>query len=198
MKQDLEQLRNFITDATKDIAQEYFLLPVADREGGEPLVQYRERVYAYELYHQLRRRWPPWRYSLGGEVDKRRHPIIRDGCLKNVKPDLIVHVPRDMNHNLAVIEIKALPAEEKAVKTDLQKLIAFRNMDGGYAAAFLLVFGESVERVLDYGKRFRQAGINIDLVQLYHHRRPQEPAVTREWGSLPTHTADPGDRGVLQ
>lgn len=106
MKQDLEQLRNFITDATKDIAQEYFLLPVADREGGEPLVQYRERVYAYELYHQLRRRWPPWRYSLGGEVDKRRHPIIRDGCLKNVKPDLIVHVPRDMNHNLAVIEIK--------------------------------------------------------------------------------------------
>ena len=98
-----------------------------------------------------------------------------------------------MNHNLAVIEIKALPAEEKAVKTDLQKLIAFRNMDGGYAAAFLLVFGESVERVLDYGKRFRQAGINIDLVQ-----RPQEPAVTREWGSLPTHTADPGDRGVLQ
>jgi hypothetical protein len=101
MKQDLEQLRNFITDATKDIAQEYFLLPVADREGGEPLVQYRERVYAYDL---------------GGEVDKRRHPIIRDGCLKNVKPDLIVHVPRDMNHNLAVIEIKALPAEEKAVK----------------------------------------------------------------------------------
>lgn len=186
MQEDLQEFRRLLRCATAAIDGQYFTLPVADADGDDPLLQYRERVYAYELYHQLRSRWPNWRYSLGGEVDKRGHPIIRDGVLKNVKPDLLCHVPGSMDNNLAVIEVKALrleayPDEARAIGTDLEKLIEFRNMAKGYAAAFLLVFGESVERVLDYGRDSRQAGINIELVELHHHRRVGEPAVTVEW-----------------
>ena len=51
--------------ATTRIADDYFQLPVADAEGA-----YRERVYCYELYHQLRSEWRDFPFSLGGEVDK--------------------------------------------------------------------------------------------------------------------------------
>jgi hypothetical protein len=147
---DLERLRDLLAAATADIAPEYFLLPVADADGGEPLVEYRERVYAYELYHQLRQGWPDWPYSLGGEVDKSGHPIIRAGILDAAKPDLLVHVPREMDRNLAVVEIKPIKpvpsqAEERKVKRDIEKLIAFRQR-ARYAAAFLLVFGEDADR----------------------------------------------------
>jgi hypothetical protein len=93
MTEDIELFRDLITNATASITPDYFLLPVADAEGGEPLLQYRERVYAYELYHQLRRIWPEhWQYTLAGEIDKRGHPIIRGGYLDNSKQDLIVDI----------------------------------------------------------------------------------------------------------
>lgn len=187
MRQDVEQLRNLITAATADIAPEYFLLPIADAEGGEPIIQYRERVYAYELYHQLRKRWPvEWVYSLGGEIDKRGHPLIRGKHLDNAKPDLLVHVPGVMNRNLAVLEIKPLRTdvhpsrqEEDRFLLDLRKLIAFREI--GYAAAFQLVFGEPVDRIRDYAHRLRQTGANLDLVELCHHRRAGEVATFIGW-----------------
>ncbi len=160
-------------------------MPVANVEGGEPIEQYRERVYAYELYHQLRSRWrDDWPYSLGGEIDKRGHAVVRGGYLDNAKPDLLVHVPGDMGHNLVVVEIKplkpdTLPREREAFERDLQKLIAFRQI--GYEAAFMIVFGESIDRVLDYGEQLRRTGVRVDLVELYHRRRSKEPANHIEW-----------------
>lgn len=62
----MEQLTQILQDATAAIGQEYFLLPV---HGADPV--YRERVYCYEIYHQMRLRWPPaCIYRLNGEVDK--------------------------------------------------------------------------------------------------------------------------------
>ena len=150
MQQDVELFRSLIVDATARMTSEYFLLPVASADPSDALVQYRERVYAYELYHQLRLRWPAnWAYSLGGEIDKRCHPLIRDEPLHNAKPDLLVYIPGRMDRNLSVIEIKPLqsnpqPHEQDRFKKDLQKLIAFRQT--GYASAFFLVFGSSVDR----------------------------------------------------
>lgn len=68
----MEQLTDILEQSTTHIDGLYMRLPV---DGGEG--QYRERVYCYELYHQMRSRWPsPCDYSLNGEVDKRGHPII--------------------------------------------------------------------------------------------------------------------------
>jgi hypothetical protein len=182
MREDMERMRALIAEATAAIAHEYFLLPVAAAEGRQPLEQYRERVYAYELYHQLRAHWPhDWPYSLGGEIDKTGHPIIRGGYLDAAKPDLLVHVPGRMDRNLAVIEIKPLrpeinPGEQQAMTRDLQKLVAFRNV--GYFAAVFLVFGDDVDRVRNYG---RQSGVDLALIELWHHRRPAEPAAMIDW-----------------
>jgi len=147
-------------------------------------MHYRERVYAYELYHQLRVRWPAeWEYSLAGEVDKRGHPLIRGGLLDNAKPDLLIHVPGRMA-NLAAIEIKPVradryPGEDDAFQRDINKLLAFR--DVGYTGSFLISFGESLDRMLDSGRVLRGYGVPIDRVELLHHRRPGEPAVAVSW-----------------
>ena len=185
MEEDLNRFRHILADATGAVESHYFLLPVADTQGGDPLLQYRERVYAYELYHQLRRRWPDWKYSLAGEVDKQGHPIVRGPDLDGAKPDLLVHVPGKMNQNLAAIEIKAVRdggniLNFDAIKDDLKKLVAFRR-GARYAAVFLIIFGERIERVIKYGQRCAAGGIEIGLVELYHHARPGERARRCAW-----------------
>lgn len=141
---DLQLFRETLRCAAARIDSSYFQLPFAGREDPT----YRERVYAYELYHQLRQAWPEKlaKYSLGGEVDKSGHPLIRGSDLDNAKPDLVVHVPGGMEENLAVVEIKpALRAREGAAQ-DLRKLAAFCDPHRGqYAGGFFLVYGLSPE-----------------------------------------------------
>ena len=176
------------------------MLPVADAEGGEPLIQYRERVYAYELYHRLRCIWPRWQYSLGGEVDKSRHPIVRGANLDNVKPDLLVHVPGGMDNNLIVIEIKAAspspPAIDRAaIETDLKKLAAFCR-SAKYEAGFLLVFGTEIDRIREHAASAVSKGISLDRVELWHQVKPQVAArgVTWECGVAEPSAAPDGRR----
>lgn len=49
----MEEFTQILRQATAAIAPEYFHFPI---DGGDPI--FRERVYCYELYHQLRERWP--------------------------------------------------------------------------------------------------------------------------------------------
>jgi hypothetical protein len=132
-----------LADAASRVTAPFFQLPVAGLEDAT----YRERVYAYELYHQLRLLWPLdlARYSLGGEVDKAGHPLVRGNDLDRTKPDLIAHVPGDMDWNLAVVEIKSARVEQDAVERDLRKLAAFCDPDRGrYTSAYFLVYGVPV------------------------------------------------------
>ena len=62
----MDWFTGILREATARVAPDYFLLPV----HGAPSV-YRERVYCYELYHQMRLLWPgDCPYRLNGEVDK--------------------------------------------------------------------------------------------------------------------------------
>jgi hypothetical protein len=74
IEQDFKYFLECLIKATRKMDSHYFQLPVA--QGDEPI--YRERVYCYELYHQLRcileNNFP---YKLHGEVDKGGHPVIR-------------------------------------------------------------------------------------------------------------------------
>jgi hypothetical protein len=88
----MEELDRIISGATGSISQMYFRLPI---DGGDPV--FRERVYCYELYHQMRSRWPDdCAFSLNGEVDKSAHPILDTLGAAYAKPDLLVHVPGSM------------------------------------------------------------------------------------------------------
>jgi hypothetical protein len=134
----MDDFNKLLVEATAAIPPEYLQVPVA----GLDVPAYRERVYCYELYHQLRARWPEKTHlSLGGEVDKKGHPLIRGNDLDNRKPDLLVHEPGDMGGNYAVIEVKPAEADSRGVAKDLRTLTAFLER-GAYARGLLLVYGD--------------------------------------------------------
>jgi hypothetical protein len=134
----MDELNQIIGEASAAIEDRYFRLPL---NGGGPV--YRERVYCYELYHQMRCQWPPdCQFTLNGEVDKRAHPIIQNFGVANTIPDFLVHVPGNMENNHAVIEVKSCEPSSQAIRVDLQKLNAFQ-VEVGYQRGIYLVYGGS-------------------------------------------------------
>jgi hypothetical protein len=132
----MEQLDDILRSATTAIGHEYFQLPIA---GREPALY--ERVYCYELYHQMRCRWPEdTNLVLSGEIPKRGHEIIMEMIENPVIPDFLIHVPGSMEHNYAIMEIKSSRAVGAGIVKDLATLDQFR-VNVGYHRAIYLFYG---------------------------------------------------------
>ena len=145
----MEDFDGCLIDATAAIGPEYFLLPVVVRD---PV--FRERVYCYELYHQLRQRWPvalenSWRLS--GEVDKRSHQYFRDEGARAPKPDFLVHQPGS-HRNFAVVEVKPPGVNFPGLRKDIATLDRFTR-EFGYERGIMLIYGLHPDVALE---RFRK------------------------------------------
>jgi hypothetical protein len=160
----MNEISQILSEATAAIACGYFHLNI---DGGDPV--YRERVYCYELYHQMRLRWPSGcQFSLNGEVDKISHPILRNLRADHSKPDFLVHRPGDMKGNHAIIEVKKAEATNKGICKDLRTLDQFIQTVH-YQRAIYLLFGYEADRCL------------VDRVQSIVRRRFQQIAPIEVW-----------------
>ena len=134
---DFDRFLKQLISATARVDSQYFNFRVADVNN----TIFRERVYCYELYHQLRcsleNILPP--YKLQAEVDKKANPTIPLE-LKKTKPDFIFHVPGTKN-NLVVIEVKSINNNENKIKEDIEKLKKF--LDYTYYGAMMLIYGDN-------------------------------------------------------
>jgi hypothetical protein len=136
MKKDFVYFMKCLIKAGEKIERHYFQIAVADLE--KPI--FRERVYCYELYHQLRnilkKTFP---YKLDGEMDKNGQPLFRNE-LEAKKPDFIVHVPGEMGRNLVIIEVKPIIVKDKIneLRKDIETLKNFLNKAHYYRAIMLL------------------------------------------------------------
>ena len=166
-KADFNYFMKCLIKAGTKIDSHYFKLFVAGAEN--PI--FRERVYCYELYHQLRcTLGDGFPYKLDGEVDKNAHPFIQGAK----KPDFIIHVPGSMEKNLAVIEVKSTDAESNEIKQDIKKLKGFLEAD--YYRAIMLIYGDDSSKV-------EHARSEIDSlpkayaerILLLWHKQPKEP-----------------------
>lgn len=185
-KNKLEQFDSILRGSTEKIESDYFQLPVTEKE--DPL--YRERVYCYELYHNIRKLWPEEsEYSLSGEVDKKNHPLIRGNGLDNKKPDMLIHIPGNMGGNYLVLEVKPITGTKKQLKKDLKTLTAFRR-HAEYERAILLFYGSlegEFTEVIQSLNSIEQADnelenlIQKDLIELWHHEAVGTQAVRHEW-----------------
>lgn len=92
---------DLVKESLQAIESSYYrLVTTYERDG---IV--RERVFCYELYHQVRLRMQPDQLlSLHGEVDKRGHRDFEQQHRKN--PDFVFHVPGTHEFNTLVIELK--------------------------------------------------------------------------------------------
>jgi len=178
-------MNNFKT-ATACVSSQYMHFPVAGMDN--PI--YLERVYCYELYHQLRvATGDDFDYSLGGEVDKARHPILSQLSLGNTKPDLLIHRPGYMGGNLVVIEVKSVAARGKQIRKDLHNLTSFV-IKGQYFQAIYLVYGGTLDDFENFRKRARQQAntvgtdqIDLGVIRLYWHQMPGHEAIEMQWNA---------------
>jgi hypothetical protein len=68
------------------------------------------------------------------------HPHFEDGPYTLAKPDFLVHVPKNMGRNLAVVEVKPCGFSAEQAEADLKKLAWFcRN--AGYHGGVFLIYG---------------------------------------------------------
>ena len=151
----MNELNSILQEATAEIEAGYFWLAVAGADA--PI--YRERVYCYELYHQMRLCWPKvgCEFVLNGEVDKKGHRILGPRGVGGI-PDFVVHKLGDMNGNHAIIEVKPPFAQYRHTAIDLQKLTRFVK-DAGYERAIYLIYGieaeQMIEPILEIAKSIR-------------------------------------------
>lgn len=168
----MNELTKILSDATGAIELSYFHLEI---DGGDPV--YRERVYCYELYHQMRLRWPPsCEFYLNGEVDKASHPILQRLGADNVKPDLLVHRPGYMTGNHAIIEVKKAEAPNEGIHKDLSTLDLFIRTVG-YRRAIYLFFGYKADKkLIDRVKYIADEFDELVPIEIWVHQQVGQPA----------------------
>lgn len=173
MKEKFQAFLSMLEDATSRIGTDYFQLPIHDADA-----MYRERVYCYELYHQLRCAFGDFPFSLGGEVDKVGHPHFAGTRYARSKPDLLVHAPGNMNRNLAIVEVKRATASRDDIRRDLRKLKWFCN-HAAYSGGVFLVYGEA-RNPDTLAQKIREAAdktsTDLTRVTCLHHRQVGERA----------------------
>ncbi|MBN1786859.1 MAG: hypothetical protein JW806_00520 [Sedimentisphaerales bacterium] len=168
----MEELTTIIEKATAGISAEYFYLRI---DGGDSI--YRERVYCYELYHQMRLCWPEnSKFYLNGEIDKAAHPILKELGADYAKPDLLVHQPGYMKGNHAIIEVKSSQAEKKGILKDLETLSIFKNKVG-YQRAIYLFYGNDLDGIPARVKEISTQVDKLASIELWLHREPNKPAI---------------------
>ena len=104
----------------------------------EPSGIVRERVFAYELYHQIRSLMrKDFPLSLNGEIDKRGHIDFKASHRKN--PDFVFHIPGIHEGNTLVIQIKgSLSYSVEKYLNDLKTMLIFISLYKYSAGVFLL------------------------------------------------------------
>ncbi|MBX9950301.1 MAG: hypothetical protein K2Y39_14120 [Candidatus Obscuribacterales bacterium] len=159
----MEGLDKIISVAIEAIDQEYFLLPI--RGGFE---KYRERVYCYELYHQIKARWPKSTdYRLNGENTKQGHPYFENipGWLM---PDFVVHVP-GFDINYCVMEVKSSDSSVQKISEDFDSLETFLSLGSyPYKRGILIIFGEDAKQQFEQLKKPKNASIEVWLHYAVH------------------------------
>lgn len=107
--------------------------------------KYAECVYCYELYHRVRSVFGErYEYSINGELPKGTHEIIK----ANKSPNFLIHHPKSMKLNLAIIELKPFSAVRvfSNLYEDLCKLNFFTWKQGLYHHGIMHVCDIRIEK----------------------------------------------------
>ncbi|MFP3257195.1 MAG: hypothetical protein RXO36_05305 [Candidatus Nanopusillus acidilobi] len=163
---NLENWINFVVEAYLEMDRSYENISF---NTSVSIPRYKERIFCYELYHQMRKIQESHNYEFLDFV-KIEGERVKDDLnipkkLKKV-PDFLAHKP-DSDNNYLVMEVKKASSPKRGMENDLIKLISF--MDASlmlkYKYGIFFIFGReetsSKEKITDSSK-----GKNIDLTRL--------------------------------
>jgi hypothetical protein len=150
----IEEFICLIKNALKNIEKKYYKFPTFTDSGKKYIT--RERVFCYELYHQMRtiqkendkndENYKLKKLTLNGEPDKSGHQYIQNA----LNPDFIFHIPGTMD-NFAVIEVKGYDHQKSLIKNDLCKDLCKLTefvQNNGYEYGIMLIFNYSIEKAI--------------------------------------------------
>ncbi len=135
----VRQYVDLIKTALSQVESVYFKLETTYKPSG--IV--RERVFCYELYHQIRKIMPEFDLTLNGEIDKSGHPDFVPRGLKN--PDFVFHKPGSHEDNTLVIEVKG-KLKPDAIEKDFNKITNFIE-EYNYKAGVFVLYNNSLEKL---------------------------------------------------
>ena len=171
-EQYFQRFLKCLMKAIQNIDAHYFQLTVA---RNDELI-YRERVYCYELYHQLRLLLgDDFPYKLDGELDKKSLRIISG----EEKPDFVIHVPGEMEQNLVVMEVKTLVAVKgdiNKLRNDFGKLERFIS-EAKYYRAIMLIYGNVNGNLPQNIKQEIESIQDKKIITLWHYKLNKKPKI---------------------
>jgi hypothetical protein len=176
MDSAFKNILSIVEDVGYLISDDYFNVKFAiESKDKEYEIKYRERVYCYELYHNLRcivGDYGP--FKLHAELDKRGHTIIKSGY----KPDFVFHIPGTMNYNLLIMEVKHILNDLSEIKKDIDKIIYFLDKCN-YFYGFILIYGTDTDDTIKktkiaIEKELENKGTAKNRLYLAHHNNPRE------------------------
>jgi hypothetical protein len=146
-----EQFHTLLRQAAALVEPPWFHMSIAPIGEDSSQLHYRERVYCYELYHQIRtlstgeigRLAGAPHLLLSGELDKYGiNSVVPDG---RQKPDLVWHEPGKSRNNAVVVEVKSTKGldDSSGMDASLATLRDFLQAEPQmrYQSGILLVFG---------------------------------------------------------
>lgn len=154
---------NLIKEALNKIPDDYYKLGTTYKKKG--IV--RERVFCYELYHEIRCLQPENHILyLHGEIDKRGHIKFDKDDRKN--PDFVFHTPRNMKGNTLICEVKGIINNNSDILKDFKTIITFIEKYDYCAGVFILYNYrmDDLKKYLedkDWTSHMEKEGIDINL-----------------------------------
>ena len=154
----VKEIVDIIADAAKKVPEKYLKLETT----YEPSGIVRERVFCYELYHQIRLiLGDSETLTLNGEIDKSGHKDFDKGDQKN--PDFVFHIPGEHKGNTIVMEVKG-----KVVKDDIDKdfkTITTFISKYSYKSGIFLLYNHTLKEMMSKMEKHLSELIDSDLAK---------------------------------
>ena len=153
-----------IKTALSQVEPDYFKVPTTYELSG--IV--RERVFCYELYHQLRKlrnsKTTKLDLELNGEIDKRSHIDFDKKDRKN--PDFVFHNPGTHERNTLVIEVKG-KLHKRGIEKDFNTISTFIEKYE-YKAGIFILYNHSIQELTEKrGKELKKFKKKLSANRIY-------------------------------
>ena len=147
MDEKVESFVEMIEDSLENVGDEYYKITTTYESSG--IV--RERVFCYELYHQMRLVQSARGLTdvqIHGEIDKSGHVAFDRNARKN--PDFVFHIPGMMQGNAIVVEVKGKleGTYQEGVYKDIVTLSKFTNNKHYYHSGILIIYNYTYDEFL--------------------------------------------------
>ena len=188
MDKMVESFIQLIRDALENVGDEYYKLTTTYWTLGVV----RERIFCYELYHQMRLIQSARGLTdvqIHGEIDKSEHVALDSDARKN--PDFVFHVPGMMKGNAIVVEVKGKIEGnyQEGVYKDIVTLSKFTDNKHYYHSGVLIIYNytydEFLRKIGEFLKnRLQENKVPTDKIIIICKQSKSIPSVIKKLNDL--------------